>query len=213
MTLLGAGATKKPDLNRALRVSERLVCADSGADTALKWGYKPDLVIGDLDSVDRDRLRREGIPEIQVLDQETTDFEKCLGLLEAKTIIAVGFTGKRLDHQLAAFNALVKYPRKQVLLIGDVDLCFVCPTTLALDLPVGERVSIFPMADCRCKSRGLEWPLAGLDMQPNGQIGTSNRVCQPNVRITVQAGHPICILPKRNLKRVMAALTGGQVNG
>ncbi len=178
----------------------------------MAWGVKPELVIGDMDSADRAALRAAGVSEMQIEDQNSTDFEKCLRLLQAEVILAVGFTGLRLDHQLATFNTLARFPSKRVVLIGEVDICFVCPQTLSLNLPVGDRISMFPMGECLCTSQGLEWPLKGLKLRPDGQIATSNRVSDPDVAITVQSGHPIIILPKSHLEQVVGVLTGGQID-
>ncbi len=208
LTLLGGGATEKPDLIRSLAIAPRLICADSGGDVALAWGLIPELVIGDLDSVDLAGLAAAGVPAAKVDDQNSTDFEKCLATVQAPVVLAVGFMGMRLDHQLAALNALAKFPDQSVILIGEVDICFLCPTYLRLMLPVGERLSIFPMSICRCKSRGLAWPLDGLEMRPDGQVGTSNRVSESEVSIEVESGKPICVLPKQHLELVVNALAG-----
>ena len=54
-------------------------------------------------------MRAAGAAVHAVGEQETTDLEKCLYSVEAPLFLGVGFLGGRVDHQLAAMNALVKY--------------------------------------------------------------------------------------------------------
>ena len=46
---------------------------------------------------------------IQIAEQVTTDFEKALYSTRAPVTVALGMTGKRLDHTLAALDAVSKY--------------------------------------------------------------------------------------------------------
>ena len=206
LTVLGNGASNSDDLLMALKFAPRLFCADGGGNRALEWGITPEKVIGDLDSVDRDALALAGVETYFVDDQNTTDFEKCIALLQAPIILAVGFMGQRLDHQLAALNALAKFPEQPVVLIDTLDICFLCPPKLRLHLPKGTRFSLFPLVRGQCNSSGLEWPLAGLDLSPVGRIATSNTMTHDSLYIEVLSGQHICILPKPHLDAVLAAL-------
>ncbi|MBV1864093.1 MAG: thiamine diphosphokinase [Rhodobacteraceae bacterium] len=207
LTLLGGGASNVKEILLALELAPRLFCADGGGNRALAWGLVPEKVIGDLDSADLAELAAAGVETCFVDDQNSTDFEKCIAMLRAPVIIAVGFMGQRLDHQLAALNALAKFPQQPVVLVDAVDICFLCPPEFRLHLPLGTRFSVFPLVAGRCKSAGLEWPLDGLDLSPMGQIGISNRVVSDTLSIDVLSGRHICILPKQYLNRVLVALS------
>jgi len=206
LTVLGSGALNVDDLLMALDLAPRLFCADGGANLALELGFTPEKVIGDLDSIDRAALDRAEVETHFVDDQNTTDFEKCIALLKAPVILAVGFMGLRLDHQLAALNALAKFPDQPIVLIDTVDICFLCPPKLQLTLPKDTRFSIFPLAQGQCNSTGLAWPMNGLTLSPSGQIATSNRVVENDLCIEVLSGSHICILPKPFLPVVLAGL-------
>ena len=122
-------------------------------------------------------------------EQDSTDLEKCLYSVEAPLFLGLGFLGGRIDHQLAAMNALVKLPGKPVVLIGGEDLCFLCPPELALDLPAGTRVSLFPMAPVRGPGLGgAALAGGGAGAQPRtGRIGTSNVALGGPVRVGFDA--------------------------
>ncbi|WP_102110434.1 thiamine diphosphokinase [Oceaniglobus roseus] len=204
--LVGGGAATPADLATVRDLATTVVAADGGADSALAAGLRPDWVIGDLDSISG--AARAALPPERVIhdpDQETTDFEKCLARIEAPLVLALGFTGRRVDHELAAFNTLVREAPGRILLIGAEDICLHLPAALALDLAPGTRVSLFPFAPVTGRSEGLEWPIDGLTFAPGGRIGTSNRATGP-VRLETAGPGLVLILPRDVLPSVLAAL-------
>lgn len=203
VTLIGGGAVTAADLAQALRIAPVLVAADGGADAALELGARPEAVIGDFDSLS-DATRAALPPNAfhHVAEQDSTDFEKCLTRIDAPFVIAVGFSGRRLDHTLAALNVMARLPAPHVILIAAEDIVLLCPPRLSLDIPIGTRLSLFPMGPARGTSEGLEWPIDGLDFAPGGRSGTSNRVTGP-LRVTMD-GPMLLMLPRELLQ---AALT------
>jgi len=103
VTLLGGGEHDPADLVLALSRAPVLVAADGGADRALAAGYAPVAVIGDLDSIS-EVAHRDLPPDIihHIPEQSSTDFEKALQRISVPGMIAVGVTGYRMDHELAA---------------------------------------------------------------------------------------------------------------
>ncbi len=168
----------------------------------------PDAVIGDLDSADsgifnaipKDRIHK-------IAEQDTTDFEKCLYSLSAPFVIALGVIGSRLDHSLSSLNTLSRFSDLPVLLVSNKDVIFICPRNISLKLPVGTRVSLFPLAPVRGNSEGLEWSISGLEFSPFGRISTSNRSTGRSVELSFDAPHMLVILPVGCLKAALAALT------
>lgn len=205
VTLIGGGAVTADELAQALSIAPVLVAADSGADEALALGQAPVAVIGDFDSLSG--LARAALPaEVlhHIAEQDSTDFQKCLARIEAPFVIAIGFAGRRLDHTLAALNVMARLPAPNVILVAAEDVVFLCPPALSLDLPVGSRLSLFPMGLARGTSEGLEWPIAGLDFAPDGTSGTSNRVTG---RVVLRMDGPMLImLPRAALGAAMAGL-------
>ncbi len=210
ITLVGAGQAHKGQLQAALAHAPYLVAADGGAQMVLNYGKTPKKVIGDLDSLDRPNLAKIPVGDRHhIAEQDSTDFEKCLARLRAPLILGVGFLGARLDHQLAAFNALVRNPGGPCILIGERDIVFHLPGEAAFDLAPGSRVSLFPMAPVRGWSRGLDWPIAGLDFAPAGRIGTSNRAGEGPVQLGFEGPGMLVILPLAALDEAVRALIAG----
>ncbi len=206
ITLLGAGSVEHGSLYNALRIAPFLVAADGGANVAVAAGHIPDAVIGDLDSVSDAAL--SAIPAERfhrVAEQETTDFEKCLIRIEAPYILGLGFAGPRADHTLAVWNTLARHGDRRCLILGREDVAFLAPRRLSLALAPGTRVSLFPMAPVTGTSRGLRWPIAGLDFAPDGRVGTSNEATGP-VEMEFDAARMLVILPKAALRAAIAGL-------
>ena len=206
IALIGGAYVPSDVMQMALSLGERTIAADGGAATALAHGVVPEAVIGDFDSIS-DEVRA-ALPETALhpdTEQDSTDFEKCISRIDAALIVGAGFSGARVDHQLAVCNVLVRWPARRCVLIGADDAIFLAPPTMALDLPMGCRVSLFPMGAVEGRSDGLNWPIDGLTLTPDGQIGTSNFATGP-VHLTVTAPKLLVILPVAHLGQVAEML-------
>lgn len=203
-TLLGAAAVDGQVMALALRLAPTLYCADGGANTALALGLKPVAVIGDMDSVTPETLAKLDCPALRDTDQDSTDFEKILAHVEEDVLICMGFLGQRLDHSLAAMNALSKFPDKRAILVGEEDICFLSPPDLHLTAQAGDRVSLFPMRESRGKSHGLHWPLDPHVFHPHLRTATSNRASGDAVHLYEVSGALLVILPLSYLEAVVA---------
>jgi thiamine pyrophosphokinase len=123
-------------------------------------------------------------------------------------VLAVGFTGARLDHELAVFHTLVARPGQSCIVIGERDIVFhrAAPAA-AMDLAAGTRVSLFPMAAVTGRSTGLRWPIDGLAFHPAQRIGTSNMATGGRSRSRPDAPGLLVILPRDDLGAAIAALS------
>lgn len=204
VTLAGGGPFGKAQLTRAMRFAPRIVGADGGADRLLALGVAPEAVIGDMDSITAGAQARLAGRLFPIAEQVTTDFDKALRSINAPFVLGIGFAGARLDHGLAVLNALARAPDQRCLVLSPQDVIFLAPLQMRLDLPLGSRFSLFPMAAVTGESQGLRWPLQGLEFAPDGMIGTSNEVSGP-VSLRFSARKMLVILP---IKSLAAALRG-----
>jgi thiamine pyrophosphokinase len=206
IALVGGGPCLIDDLALAGQFTDCFIAADGGADALLAGGHQPQAVIGDLDSIG-DTARRQ-IPnsaQFLIAEQDSTDFEKCLRHISAPLILGVGFTGGRIDHQMAAFHALLRYRHVRCILLGPEDVLFLAPPELALDLPLATRLSLFPMGPVAGHSEGLAWPIDGLNLAPDYKIATSNHTVGP-VRLKFSGAQMLVILPRDCLQPALFAL-------
>jgi len=186
-----------------------IVAADGGANHLRQTSLIPRAIIGDFDSV-ADPDHWWSLAEvIKIEEQDTTDFEKCLYTVDAPCFIAMGFSGNRLDHTLATLHVMQKFHQsKRVILAGKDDaVCVFCEET-ELRLPVGTRVSVYPLNRVEFKSsHGLKYPLDGLVMQQGEMIGTSNVSDDSIVQITPDGnGCYALIIPSNQLDAMISSV-------
>lgn len=207
VTLFGGAQFDKATADRALALGPCIVAADGGADAALAHGVVPEAVIGDFDSISE--ATRAALPQSAlhpITEQDSTDFDKCLRNISAPLVIGIGFSGDRLDHQLACYNTLVRHPSQRCLLLGREELVFLAPPSCLLPLDAGTTVSLFPMGAVEGHSDGLEWEIGGLNFAPDGKVGTSNRAKGP-VQLSITSPKMLVILPEHTLEPVVESLS------
>lgn len=202
MAIVGGGAVDPALLVELDRRGVALVGADGGGNAIGEAGLVPAAIIGDLDSL-ADRAgweRRTRV--IHIAEQETTDFEKALYSTVAPVTLALGMTGKRLDHTLSALNAMLKFaPDRQLLLVDEVDVALAVTGSFRFDATRGERVSIYPLAEVSfARSERLLYSLNGLTLAPGGRLGTSNEGLGGEVEIVPKDATPwLLILGRERL--------------
>lgn len=188
-----------------------LIAADGGANLLAALGRSPDLIMGDLDSVDH-------LPAdarvMRLAGQDDTDFEKCLNRISAPLIIGIGFLDGRFDHSLACLHALTALTHdRPVMLLGEHDVMVRLRGNFHLRSDAGEalsgtRFSVWPLG-CQTfrRSRGLQWPLDGLTMRSGELVGTSNAISTAPVEIEAGDGDGYAvIMPRSQVDVLLAAI-------
>lgn len=204
--LIGAGPCSAKLVNKASSFAETVVAADGGYNHATEAGLQVDLVVGDMDS--QSDLPTE-VNSFVLSDQDKTDFEKCLSVCDAEMFLGVGFLGGRLDHQFAAFSALLKDPRP-ILLLDDQQVVFIAPETIEVDVDAGGQVGFYPLLPVTVDISGVRWPLSSVKLSPNGLISTSNIADGCRISIGSDCRGLLVILPAnaiRNVTDAFAALS------
>ncbi len=190
--LVGGGDVNWPLLSSLVNKGLPVVAADGGANKLAEHGIDPQLIVGDLDSLDAGIGEENASRLLEISGQDNTDFEKTLSATEAPLYLAFGFLGRRFDHSLAALHSLIKYRgQKKIVLIDQVDMIWLPDPveTFKIDLPLGTRFSVYPLEPVSFQmSEGLQYPLDGLSLKQGTAIGTSNRVTGETVRIALKKG-------------------------
>lgn len=209
MAIVGGGAVAPGLLAELAARGVALVGADGGADAIGDAGLMPEAIIGDLDSLS-DRTAWEAQTRvIHIPEQITTDFQKALYSTQAPVTLALGMTGKRLDHTLAALSAVLQYaPTRRLLLVDEVDVALAVTGPVRFSAGLRERVSIHPLAPISfVSSTGLFYPMDGLTLEPGGLIGTSNAGTGGPVEVIPADQTPwLLILARDRLWDLVAAL-------
>ena len=170
--------------------SERIVCADGGANHLTDTGYSPVLIIGDMDSILPATVKKfNKIEIIKDTDENTTDSMKAIehelsqGIDE---IVLLGGIGQRMDHSLANLSLLKRYDQlTDLTLIDDFSETVFVQKDLTFDAEIGRKISLMVLGGSSWVStKGLKWELDG-ELQSFGPFGVSNEVAEPSVTVKV----------------------------
>jgi thiamine pyrophosphokinase len=204
--VIANGHVGNSEASRAQTWSHDLViCANGGAQHALAWGLAPDVVIGDLDSLDSDlqaRLESEGC---QILVHPTrkdeTDLELALRYAidhGVDEILILGALGGRTDQTLANVLLLALPDLEGVqthIFAGDNQEMFLIRDQALIKGRVGDTVSLLPIAGdaTGITTEGLEYPLQCGALKFGATLGVSNVLTAPVARVQVERGLLLCV--------------------
>jgi thiamine pyrophosphokinase len=137
----------------------------------------------------------QGTHVVHIVDENTTDFSKCIHYLKAHfreclsdmTILAMGGSSGRLDHNMGCLNVLYRYRDLRIVLLTEASM-----TTLLnvgqheLDCTeyVGSICGLIPLSGpVTLTTQGLFWDLKNTLTGFGRLVSTSNRIKQPSVNI------------------------------
>jgi thiamine pyrophosphokinase len=191
-----------PNLENArslLRAGDYLICADGGTRHALALGLKPHLVIGDMDSIDKEqwqKLKNAGVSlELFPRDKNETDLELALNRaieLEPKALLIIGALGGRLD-QTFGNTALLSDARLAAINIrldDGLEEIFFCRDQEEVRGRSRDVVSLIPWGNPvqGVQTQGLKWPLQRETLFPEKTRGISNEMTGEVASIKIASG-------------------------
>jgi len=202
--IAGAGGDNPDWLRRELAAAhpEAVICADGGARHARRSGVIPDLIVGDMDSLEADLqgyFATRDVPFVRHSPRkDETDTWLALeraAAMGATEITILGAMGKRLDHTLANLGLLLLGRERGIsVTLRDEDCeVFVVAGRAVVRGEKGQTVSLFPLAgDARgVDLEGFEYPLTDAVLTMSRPRGISNRLLAPTGSISVKEG---CLL-------------------
>lgn len=191
-----------------LESADYVVCCDGALDTYLRhfrgrYLRRPDVVIGDMDSLSKKTAERFRDIAVRIDEQETNDQSKAFHYIlehfpDVDTIHILGATGKREDHTIGNLSLLMEYAREMrrqdcgrtvsVDIVSDWSTAFAITDSCTLDVGEGRSVSIIcPDNSLNIKSEGLVWPTDNVVFDNLWQT-TLNRASADRISLTFS--HP-----------------------
>lgn len=181
-------------IRRLVRSADLVVCADGGANLARRLRIRPDVVLGDMDSISpstREFFR--GVPFLQIPDQESTDLEKAIDLCIHRGMASVGIigaTGDRLDHTTGSLGCFKRFGAHLELTVFDtVGTISMIRRSVTFTATKGDRISLIPLERCTgVSTRNLAFPLRDESLQLGVREGISNEATGRRVTVSVRSG-------------------------
>jgi thiamine pyrophosphokinase len=175
-------------------LSDQIVCADGGANWARKIHIRPDIILGDFDSItDKIKKHFQNVSQVFMGDQNNTDLEKAiLFCIDRKIISAfvVGAFGDRLDHVTGSLGCFKKYGKQINLIFFDtIGTIILVDNEVSLNMRKGEKLSLIPLNRCRgVTTKNLKYPLKNDTLELGNRESISNEAVSRNVSISVKSG-------------------------
>lgn len=197
-----------PNLDKArslLRDDDFILCADGGTRHALALGLTPNLVIGDLDSIQKGQwqeLEKDGVSiELFPHDKNETDLELAVRRaleLEPKEILILAALGGRLDQSLANIALLtdLRLSTLDLRLDDGLEEILFCRAKSPKGNQVevqgrsGDIVSLLPWSAPvhGIQTKGLKWMLNDETLYPEKTRGVSNEMISDSASIEIKSG-------------------------
>ena len=190
--LVGAG-----DFHGQISVDDNdlIIAVDGGYDNLVRYGYKPDILIGDLDSI------KTAIPEGMrcVRYPKEKDETDMLLAYEAgvkfgySDFVMLGATGGRLDHTYANLSLLLYAKEKghNVTVIDEYGM-ILCIKNESISLAgnEGATLSVFAIGGNAdgVTIRGTKYEVDNVTLTPSFPVGVSNEFGSAPAFISVENG-------------------------
>ena len=203
--LFANGELPEPEgIARRINEEDFLIAVDGGLNHLTALGLKPNLIIGDMDSVDGELLEKFRKQDVAIEkhppDKDQNDLELAIQAavnMHPKTIWIIAALGKRIDQTLANIFLLTREDLIDInthIIDGVRDL-FLIRKEASISGEKGQRVSLIPIQGPvkGIRTEGLEFPLYNETLYPDRTRGISNRMTDVQARIAIEDGVLLCI--------------------
>jgi len=195
-----------PTCSPPIDLSDTLViCADGGTKWAQKWNVIPNVVLGDMDSIDtnsRDFVSRNNVQFLTFSpEKDKTDVELAIDYALERGVVHITLTGtwgSRADHSLANVELLFSLMNQGFYgeMVTSKSRIITVQRNLELLVDTGCNVSLLPLSDSvgDVWTWGLYYPLKGATLQRGTTLGVSNKALASQIRVTTSSGHLLVIV-------------------
>lgn len=143
----------------------KLVLLCDGALHSYKplYSRRPDVVIGDGDSVEAEELKELGMHFVQIPEQETNDLTKAVTYAlqqGAQKIAIIAAEGGRLDHTIGNTFLLAEYYQMgaEVRMISEEGVMLPFRGKLRIEMEAGQPLSFFALTSEPMSASGVAYP-------------------------------------------------------
>jgi len=198
--LVSGGEISSPELFSPLfREADFLVAVDSGYHLFQVAGVKPNLLVGDLDSISPEMLAhaREAAVDLITFPTEKDYTDTELAIKQAvdngcSTILVVAPFGDRIDHTLANVLLLTspKFRNYDLRLLNEFQEVRLIKGSISIRSHPGEVISLLPLSDVveGITTAGLYYRLQDANMIRGPALGISNVATSEIVSVSVVSG-------------------------
>lgn len=188
-----------------MKDADFIICCDGGANVAYKYGFVPNLIIGDFDSVDKKVLEYFKTNGIQIMEfpceKDKTDTQIAIEYLAENgfdEVIMLSCTGKRLDHVLANISLLYYLLEHDIkgAIVDENNIIMMTRSKIKIHGKKGHLLSLLPYTQTVSGicTKGLYYPLEDGVMEFGNPYGVSNVIIEDEAIVEVKDGVLLVIL-------------------
>lgn len=188
--VLNGKISKKSELHPLIKKYDIIVCADGAANKLVDININPNIVIGDLDSINKKVRNNIFTNFIHENNQNLNDFEKSLMWLKKEKyndIDIIGFDGKRIDHTIGNFSiALKQISNFNLTIFTDSGIFYTIKKYRKIDNILNRYISVFSYKkNIKITTKGLQYELTNKTLE-NFHSGTLNFAILNNVEFSTE---------------------------
>ncbi len=181
-----------------------IICCDGGVRHLQQTGIKPDVIIGDMDSIDSDQLESYSRQDVKIIkypaSKDFTDTELALDYainLKPAVIYIWAALGGRLDHTLSNLFLLEKTKALPIkaYLIDEYCEVFLLSSDVTINESAGQTVSLIALSPQveGITLRGFLYPLDDATLRIGESLAVSNIINGDEAKISVRSGSLLLI--------------------
>lgn len=190
-----------------IKSDDLIICADGAAEHALKLKLKPNIIIGDFDSLKKSlqsKLKNSQTKWIKfAVEKNETDSELAIDFAVKngfKEILIFGLLGSRFDHIISNLFHLETLTKKAVetkIIEGNQEI-FIVNKKTKLKGKIGDTISLIPLKENvkGITTKGLKYKLTNEDLLFGYSRGVSNVFSENIAEISLKTGSLLIVHSK-----------------
>ncbi|SNX55588.1 thiamine diphosphokinase [Thermoanaerobacterium sp. RBIITD] len=186
-------------IKKIIESCDFVICADGGTNIVFKMNIIPNIIVGDLDSVDKkilDYYKEKGvkIEKHPVMKDETDTQIATLKAIEigSDEIVYVATIGSRFDHSIANLSLLLYLLKRHIkgTIINEKNEIHLIDSSIELLGNKGDIVSLIPYSSNveGIYTKGLYYSLSGENMSLEFPYGISNVFVEKKISVKIDNG-------------------------
>ncbi|WP_203635817.1 thiamine diphosphokinase [Thermobrachium celere] len=206
--IVAHGYSSKDALKKEIEDADLIICSDGGAIYLMEEGYLPNVIIGDLDSINRDAYEYFVEKGVKIItyprEKDFSDTELCIDYalsLGANNICIISGIGSRIDHSLINISLLYKILKRGAYgyIATDSAYIYLCNKVLEITGNEGDVISLVPLTFkvSGINTKGLKYSLEDGTIYLGQSIGVSNEMINEKCSIEIKEG--LLVVVKQNI--------------
>jgi len=186
---------------------EYVICADGGLEKAESLNLIPNIIIGDLDSVNKTVLKKYLDMNVELIkypaEKNYTDMELAIEYAvekQFKDIVLIGASGSRLDHTMANIMLIERYYKLgiNIKIIDNNNYIQIVTSNMVIYNKKNYYVSIVPITDMIVGITliGFKYPLNDVNVNRGSTLCISNQITSDKGNIILQSGTALVFISK-----------------